>query len=71
MATNDMIANSFTKFLPANKMCQFLKHIGLVDIKDKLVVEEGQMKEILNWMKGMEVTDHAPSTICSSEQGSS
>jgi hypothetical protein len=39
--TNNMIADGFTKSLPANKMCQFLKHIGLVDIKDKLVVKEG------------------------------
>jgi hypothetical protein len=69
--TNNMIANSFTKFLPAIKMCQFLKHVGLVDIKDKLVIEEGQMKEILNWMESMEVTDYAPSAMSSLEQGSS
>jgi hypothetical protein len=48
MPTNNMIANSFTKFLPANKMCQFLKQLGLVDINDKLVIEEEQMKEILD-----------------------
>jgi uncharacterized membrane-anchored protein len=69
--TNNMIADSFTKFLPANKMCQFLKHVGLVDIKDKLVIEEGQMKEILDWMESMEVTDHAPSAMSSLEQSSS
>ena len=46
--TNDMIADGFTKSLPANKICQFLKHVGLVDIRDKLAVEEGQIKKILN-----------------------
>jgi hypothetical protein len=69
--TNDMIADGFTKSLPANKMCYFLEHVGLVDIKDKLVVEEGQMKEILDRMERIEVTDHSPSTMSSSERGSS
>jgi hypothetical protein len=71
MPTNNMIANSFTKFLPANKMCQFLKHVELVDNKDKLVIEEEQMKEILDWLESMEITDHAPSVMSSLEQGSS
>ena len=43
-----MIADGFTKSLPTNKICQFLKHVGLVDIKDKLVIKEGKIKEILS-----------------------
>ena len=66
-----MIADGFTKSLPANKIYQFLKHVGLVDIKDKLVIEEGKTKEILDQMESIEVTDHSISTMSSSERGSS
>jgi hypothetical protein len=43
-----MIADGFTKSLPANKMAQFLEQIGLVDIRDRLVVEQGQEREIID-----------------------
>ena len=66
-----MIADGFIKSLPANKICQFLKHVGLVDIKDKLVVEEGKTKEILDQIESIEVIDHLTSTMSSSERGSS
>jgi hypothetical protein len=58
--TNDMIADGFTKSLPANKMRQFLEHVGLVDIKDKIVVEEGQIKGLLNRLESMEIAGTAP-----------
>jgi len=58
--TNDMIADGFTKSLPANKMRQFLEHVGLVDIKDKIVVEEGQIKGLLNRLESMEIDGTAP-----------
>jgi hypothetical protein len=40
--------NSFTKLLLANKMLQFFKHVSLVDIKDKIIIKEGQIEELLN-----------------------
>ena len=36
-------------------MQQFLKHVALVDIRDKIIVEEGQMEELLHRMESMEV----------------
>jgi hypothetical protein len=54
-----MIADGFTKSLPANKMRQFLKHVGLVDIKDKIVVEEGQIEGQLNRLESMEIAGAA------------
>ncbi|KAK1913111.1 hypothetical protein P3342_002412 [Pyrenophora teres f. teres] len=58
--TNDMIADGFTKPLPANKMQQFLKHVALVDIGDKIIVEEGQMEELLHRMESIEVAGTVP-----------
>ncbi|KAF7574057.1 hypothetical protein PtrM4_056800 [Pyrenophora tritici-repentis] len=50
-----MIADGFTKSLPANKMRQFLEHVGLVDIKDKIIVKEGQIEGLLNRLESMEL----------------
>jgi hypothetical protein len=41
-------------------MRQFLEHVGLVDIRDKIVVEEGQIEELLNRMESMEVGGTVP-----------
>jgi hypothetical protein len=58
--TNDMITDGFTKSLSANKIRQFLEHVGLVDIKDKIVVEEGQMEGLLNHLESMKIAGTAP-----------
>jgi hypothetical protein len=52
--TNEMIADGFTKPLPANKMPQFLHQIGLVDVKDRLIVEQGQRDDILETIQRLE-----------------
>lgn len=69
--TNDMIADGLTKSLPANKMTQFLEHVGLVDIRERLVIEEGKVEEIIAQMERFEVRDPALSGVSSSERGSS
>jgi hypothetical protein len=40
-------------------MRQFLKHVGLVDIKDKIVVKEGQIKGLLNCLESIEIAGTA------------
>ena len=40
-------------------MRQFFKHVGLVDIKDKIVVEEEQIKGLLNRLESMEIAGTA------------
>jgi hypothetical protein len=71
MPTKDMIADGLTKSLPANKMTQFLKHVGLVDIRERLVIEEGKVEEIITKMERIEVRGPALSRVSSSERGSS
>ena len=34
--TAKMVADGFTKVLPAQKHAEFVKHLNLVDIKDRL-----------------------------------
>jgi hypothetical protein len=36
-------------------MRYFLKYVRLVDIKDKIVVKEGQIKELLNCLESIEI----------------
>ena len=58
--TNDMIADGFTKSLSANKTRQLLEHVGLVDIEDKTVIEEVEMKEFLYSIENMNVIGTEP-----------
>jgi hypothetical protein len=40
-------------------MRYLLKHVRLVDIKDKIVVKEGQIERLLNYLESIEIAGAA------------
>jgi hypothetical protein len=51
--TAEMLADSFTKALPANKWEEFLRQLGLVQRKDRGSVSLAALKEIQEQIKNM------------------
>lgn len=48
----EMLADGFTKTLPANNWPQFLTQVGLVEVRER-GVEEADLEEILEIIEGL------------------
>ena len=58
--SSDMIADGLTKALAPNQWAQFLEQVGLEDVTERLAVPEGDLDEIADKIKAIEIDEIPP-----------
>ena len=50
-----MIADGLTKILPVNTWPQFLKQLGLINVKERLSIEEANFEDITAKFEALDI----------------